>query len=33
LNGVVPNEHDPAFEYFTSIKDSFLKNVAAWEKA
>jgi poly(A) polymerase len=33
LNGVVPNEHDPAFEYFTSIKDSYLKNVTDWEKA
>ncbi len=33
LNGVVPNEHDPAFDYFTSIKDSYLKNVTDWEKA
>lgn len=33
LNGLVPNEHDPAFDYFTSIKDSYLKNLQDWERA
>ncbi|MCF6276703.1 MAG: CCA tRNA nucleotidyltransferase [Candidatus Magasanikbacteria bacterium] len=32
LDGVIPNEHEPAQKYFLSIKDEYLKDVEDWEK-
>lgn len=33
LDGKTPNEHDPAYEYFLSIKGGYLEEVEDWEKA
>ncbi len=32
LDGIIPNEYEPAKEYFLKIKETFLSGVAEWEK-
>ncbi len=32
LDGVIPNEYEPAKEYFLKIKDDYLLNIQDWEK-
>lgn len=32
LDGLIPNEYEPAKQYFLKIKDEYLKGAAAWEK-
>jgi tRNA nucleotidyltransferase/poly(A) polymerase len=33
LDGIIPNEYEPAKEYFNKIKEEYLKDAAEWEKA
>jgi hypothetical protein len=33
LDGIIPNEYEPAKAYFEKIKDEMLKDVKDWEKA
>lgn len=33
LDGIIPNDHDAAKEYFFKIKDAYLSQVEDWEKA
>jgi len=33
LDGIIPNEYEPAKIYFEKIKDEYLKNVQDWEKS
>lgn len=32
LDGVIPNEYEPAKEFFLKIKDDYLKSAETWEK-
>jgi poly(A) polymerase len=32
LDGIIPNEYEPAKEYFLKIKEEYLKDVKDWEK-
>lgn len=32
LDGVIPNEYEPALEYFHSIKEDFISSAEEWEK-
>lgn len=33
LDGIIPNQYEPAREYFEKIKDNYLKDVKDWERA
>lgn len=33
LDGIIPNEHEPAYGYFLKIKDTYLADVSDWERS